>query len=117
MMQKKELGLWIRSTTNEQQKVFVAGYGARVQVFAERQSPTIYFNVTQTKIAKERLFYDLQANSPEIIAIPQFPEYTKYVGEDIRSFINNLVTTRYVFNRCIYGYNIYNLKDQIKLLH
>jgi len=109
---EKKLGLWIRSTTNEREKLFVAGYGARVQVYAERQSPTIYFNVTQTKMAKESLFHDLTTNSPEIIAIPQFHEYTEYVNEDIRSFINNFVSAHYVFNRCIYGYNVYNLKKR-----
>jgi hypothetical protein len=108
---EKKLGLWIKSTINEHEKLFVAGYGARVQVYAERQSPTIYFNVTQTRIAKERLFHDLNTANPEMIAVPQFPEYTKYVNEDIRSFINNLITTHYVFNRCMYGYNIYNLKN------
>lgn len=107
---EKALGLWIKAHTTEGQKVYVAGFGARVQAYSERQSPAIYFNVTQTKMAKERLFHDLLINQPSIIAVPVFPDYTKYVNEDIRSFINNLVINHYSFQRCLYGYNIYDLK-------
>jgi len=108
---EKNLGIWIKANTTEEQKVYVSGFGARVQAYSERQSPSIYFNVTQTKIAKERLFHDLLLNKPSVIAVPVFPEYTNYVSEDIRSFISNLVVTNYSLQRCMYGYNIYRLKN------
>jgi len=107
---EKELGLWIKTNTTEQQKVFIAGHGAEAQAYSERQSPTIYFNITPTKIAQERLFQDLSTNHPFMIAVPLFPEYNQYVNENIRSFINDLVAKNYVFKTCMYGYNIYMLK-------
>jgi hypothetical protein len=107
---EKNLGSWIKANTTEAQKIYVAGYGARVQAYSERQSSTVYFNVTQTKIAKEKLFHDLSINKPSMIVVPVFPEYIKYVDEDIRAFINNVVTNNYSFETCMYGYNIYKLK-------
>ena len=50
---KKLLGLWIRSKTSTSEKLYVAGYGAQIQAYSERVSPSRYFNVTQT------LFYIL----------------------------------------------------------
>jgi len=108
---EKNLGLWIKANTKKEQQVFVAGFGARVQAYSERQSPSIYFNVTQTKIAQERLFHDLSANRPYMIAVPIFSEYEKYVNENIRSFINNLTGGNYIFEGCMYGYKIYKKKE------
>jgi hypothetical protein len=39
----KQLGLWVKSNTTGQEKVLVAGFGAQVQVYSERISPTIFF--------------------------------------------------------------------------
>lgn len=107
---EKKLGLWIKSNTTENVRVFIAGFGARVQLFSERLSPTIYFNVTQTERAKQRLVSDISLKKPELIIVPAFPEYKKYVSEDIRSFIDDLTAKYYFFERCMYGYNIYRIK-------
>jgi len=104
---RKELGLWVRENTKEQDKVFVAGFGAQVQVYTERLSPTIYFNVTQTRIAKERFFRDMQANKPEVILVPLFPEYREYVGGDLLLYVDELVAKDYYLDRCLYNYNVY----------
>jgi hypothetical protein len=107
---EKQLGLWIKGNTKETDRVYVAGYGARVQVFSERVSPTVYFNVTQTAKAKERLLKELTENKAAMIAVPVFENYRKYVGEDIRDFIEELVKTDYTAGPCMYGYIIYRLK-------
>jgi Dolichyl-phosphate-mannose-protein mannosyltransferase len=104
---KKELGLWIKSNTDPQEEVFVAGYGSIVQAYSERQSPTIYFNVTQTVTAKKRLFTDLENNKPAMIVIPASQEYYSNVNGDIRIFIDSLVLNNYSFKRCMYGYQVY----------
>ena len=109
---KKELGLWIKSNTSLREEVFVAGYGSIVQAYSERQSPTIYFNVTQTVTAKKRLFTDLDSNEPVMIVIHASQEYNNNINEDIRIFIDSLVRKNYSFKRCMYGYGVYRFKNR-----
>ena len=106
----KKLGLWIRDSTNQQDLVLVAGFGARAQVYTERLSPSVYFNVTQTPKAKQRFFHDVNQNKPTIIAIPIFVSYERNVSDDMRSFIRELVEKEYGFVKCMYGYAIYRIK-------
>jgi 4-amino-4-deoxy-L-arabinose transferase-like glycosyltransferase len=106
----KKLGWWIKSNTAVQEKVLVAGFGAQVQVYSERISPTVYFNVTQTKIAKERFFQDMKLNKPGMILVPLFSEYKQYVALDMRVFVDSLIKEDYYLDRCIYSYNIYKIK-------
>lgn len=113
---KKELGLWIKSNTNPQEQVFVAGYGSIVQAYSERQSPTIYFNVTQTVTAKRRLFTDLKSNKPAMVVIPASQDYYDNVNGDIRSFIDSLVLANYSFETCSYGYKVYRLANKPQVL-
>ena len=97
----------MRENTKEWDKVFVAGFGAQVQVYTERLSPTIYFNVTQTRIAKERFFRDMQANKPDMILVPLFPEYREQVGGDLLLYVDELVSMDYYLDKCMYNYNVY----------
>lgn len=103
----KKLGQWIKANTGEQQKVFVAGFGAQVQVYSERLSPSIYFNVTQTEIAKKRFFEDLKQNKPAMVLVPLYSEYQEFVDPDIRLFISNMVARDYYQDQCLYNYNVY----------
>lgn len=112
---EKQLGLWIKANTKETDRVYVAGFGARVQVFSERLSPTIYFNVTQTDLAIRTIYTDLHQNPPEMLVIPVFENYRKYVQSNIRLFIDDLAKDQYTFRQCLYGYNIYNLKTTTPL--
>ena len=107
---KKDIGLWIRNNTKTEDKVFVAGYGAQIQAYSERQSPSIYFNATQTPSAKKRLFADLLKNKPALLVIPLSDKYAGSVGEDIRTYIQGLVTTHYTLDTCLYNYNIYKYR-------
>jgi len=107
---EKQLGLWIKDNTVPTDRVFVAGFGARVQAYAERISLTIYFNVTQTAVAKQTLFNDLGNSKAALLAIPLFPEYKNYVQPDIRTLIDSVAGTNYNFTGCMYGYGIYRLK-------
>jgi hypothetical protein len=107
---RKKLGWWIRDHTSEQDKVFVAGFGAQVQAYSERISPTIYFNVTQTRIAKERFYKDMHLNKPAMILIPLFSEYKDFVGQDMRQFTDELIARDYYLDRCMYNYNIYRIR-------
>jgi len=107
---RKKLGQWVRDNTSEKDMVYVAGFGAQVQVYTERISPTIYFNVTQTPIAKARLYHDLQLNKPAMILVPLFPEYKQQVGQDIRDFVDSVVSKSYLLQNCMYNYNIYTIR-------
>lgn len=109
--QEKLLGLWIKANSKETDKVFIAGYGARVQVFSERLSPSVYFNVTQTERAKQQLYKDLESVKPGWLIIPAFMNYKNFVGEELRNYMDNLATKYYRFDKCMYGYTIYKLKQ------
>jgi hypothetical protein len=111
---KRLLGLWIRSKTLSAEKVFVAGYGAQIQAYSERISPSIYFNVTQTVYAKKRLFSDLLSNKPSMMVIPLSETYSNSVDGDIRLFINELAFKNYRLDTCIYDYKIFRYKGIIK---
>ncbi len=107
---KKDIGLWIRNNTDAKEKVFVAGYGAQIQAYSERQSPSVYFNVTQTRFAKKRLFEDLLTNKPVLLVIPLSGKYAGAVDEDVRSYVQELASNNYVLDTCLYNYNIYKYK-------
>jgi hypothetical protein len=107
---RKLLGLWIKSHTEESDKVLVVGYGAQIQAYSERISPTIYFNVTQTAHAQKIFFEDLKANKPEMIVVPAFQEYASLVNAGIRTFVSDVVTHDYLYEQCLYGHNIYRKK-------
>ena len=110
---KKDVGLWIRNHSDAKEKVFVAGYGAQIQAYSERLSPSVYFNVTQTPFAKKRLFTDLLTNKPTLLVIPLSDKYAGTVDVDIRSFVQGLVTNNYTLDTCIYNYNIYKYRTVI----
>jgi Dolichyl-phosphate-mannose-protein mannosyltransferase len=104
---KRLVGLWIRSKTIASDKVFVAGYGAQIQAYSERESPSIYFNVTQTPYAKKRLFDDLSSNKPTLMVIPLTSSYTSVVDADVQLFERNFVSKNYTLDTCIHDYNIF----------
>lgn len=107
---RKKLGQWIRDHTKEQEEVFVAGFGAQVQAYSERVSPTVYFNVTQTHIARQRYFSDLLRNKPDMVLVPLFSEYNNFVSRDMREFLDQLLVKDYYPDTCMYNYNIYRIK-------
>jgi hypothetical protein len=70
---RKLLGKWVKDHTKSGDLVFVHSFGTQVQAYSERISPTIYFSVTQTPLAKARLRQDLTLNKPAMILIPLYP--------------------------------------------
>jgi hypothetical protein len=104
---KKNVGLWIRANTPPSEKVYVAGYSAQIQLYSERVSPSVYFNVTQTVFAKKRLFRDLLFNKAGMIVVPGLDKYSNIVDGDIRQFISRLVTESYLLDTTIENYAIY----------
>jgi hypothetical protein len=104
---KQQLGLWIKSNTKPSEKVYIAGYSAVVQIYSERLSPSVYFNATQTPLAKRQLFNDLKTDKPDLIAIPVSKKYTSLIDTDIRSEVNNLVIKDYYEDTCLFKYRIY----------
>ncbi len=103
----KKLGLWIKANTGEQQKVLVAGFGAQVQVYSERLSPSVYFNVTQTETAKTQFIQDLKQSEPAMILVPLYFDYREQVDFHIQSIIDNMVAKDYYKDQCMYNYTIY----------
>lgn len=108
---EKKLGLWIRANTKPGELVFVAGFGARVQLYSERLSPTIYFNVTQTDRAVLDLIIALNQKKAHLIAVPLFADYKKYVKLEITQPIEVFISSDYSYERCLYGYAIYRLTN------
>jgi hypothetical protein len=107
---RKKLGQYVRDQTSLADKVYIAGFGAQVQVYSERISPTIYFNVTQTPMAKTQFYSDVQRTKPAMILVPKFEQYKETVGKDMRDFVDSLVARDYRLVGCEYNYNIYRLK-------
>lgn len=108
---KKQLGLWIRANTGRSELVYVAGTGSQIQAYSERLSPSVYFNATHTKKAKEQLFRDLVNNKADWILVPKFAEYEKHVQKDIREFISLLISKEYSYEQCMFAYDIFRLKN------
>jgi Dolichyl-phosphate-mannose-protein mannosyltransferase len=106
----KKLGQWVKANTNDQEKVLVAGYGAIVQAYSERIAPGIYFNLTQTEMAKKRFYRDLSTNEPGMILIPVYAGYAERIDRSLQIFIDELVLRDYYFSACMNGYRIYQNK-------
>jgi len=106
----KSIGRWVKANTAADEKVLVAGYGAQVQVYTERISPTIYFNATQTLMAKARFYKDMKQNKPGMILVPLFASYNMYIDADLRTYVDTLVAKEYSLDRCMLNYNVYRLK-------
>lgn len=111
---KRKIGLWIRSNTLSSEKVFVAGYGAQILSYSERISPTVYFNVTQTAVAKKRLFSDLSDHKPAMVLIPLSERYAGSVDPGIRLFMNELVAGNYTLDTSMFNYNIFKFNKTSK---
>jgi hypothetical protein len=106
---KKKLGWWIRDNTGVNDKVLVAGDGAEVMVYTERIAPSIYFNATKTAEADLTFIKDMQANNPDMIAIPLSSAYERDADFVTRDLLRGLIANKYHLERCLYGYNIYRL--------
>lgn len=107
---ERRLGKWIKSETLDTDLVYVAGYGARVQVYSERISPALYFNITQNNYSKSRIYADLRRFPATIIAIPVFSSYKAWVDQDVRDYLDKIVAEKYRYDNCLYGYTIYRRK-------
>jgi len=108
---ERRLGKWIKTVTSDTDLVYVAGFGARVQLYSERVSPALYFNITQTNYSRAQIYRDLENKPPAMIAIPVFSSYKAWVDKEVRDYIDKLVADRYVFDKCQYGYGIYRRKS------
>jgi hypothetical protein len=106
---RKTLGKWIKEHTSSTDMVLVHSFGTQVQVYSERLSPTIYFSITQTPIAKARFYHDLRQNKPAMILIPMFPEYQNMVDADLRTFVSDLVKGNYHLDSIMYNYQIFRI--------
>ena len=106
----RQLGWWIRDNTKVHDKVLVAGFGSLVQAYSERESPSVYFNATQTLIAKSRFYQDLQQQKPEMILVPLFPDYKQWINPDLRQYVDQLVSKDYYFETCMFNYSVYRIK-------
>lgn len=106
---RKLLGKWVRDHTQPHDLVLVHSFGTQVQAYSERVSPSIYFNITQTPVAKVRFKHDLEQKKPVMILVPMFPEYYNLVDADLRALVNRMVGQGYHLDRCLYNYQIYRI--------
>jgi hypothetical protein len=107
---RKKLGQWVRDQTSSNERVYIAGFGAQVQTYSERMSPTVYFNVTQTPMAKAQFYSDLRRIKASMILVPMFEQYKETVGKDMRDFVGSLVARNYEPAGCMFNYSVYRLK-------
>jgi Dolichyl-phosphate-mannose-protein mannosyltransferase len=107
---KKAIGLWIRSHTDSRDQVYIAGYSAEIQLYSERVSPSIYFNVTQTSYAKKKLLGELAANRPAMVVLPLNLKYRQSVDAGLRGSIDSLVARDYQLDTTINHYDIFRLR-------
>ncbi|HEU4634072.1 MAG TPA: glycosyltransferase family 39 protein [Flavisolibacter sp.] len=109
---RKKLGLWVKSNTDEEDRVLVMGNaGAQVQVYSERLSPTAYFSTTQTSLAKARFFNELKINQPELIIIPGPADYQNSVAKDLRTFLDRIILNNYHLEKTLNGHSVYRKKN------
>jgi hypothetical protein len=108
---KRKLGEWIENSSVISEKVYIGGMSAVVQVYANRISPAIYFNATQTAHAIQKTKDDLGQNKPAFILVPQSDEYLR-VDPSIRKLINEMVMREYRYEGCKYNYAVYRLIPQ-----
>ena len=107
---RKKLGQWVRDQTSSADRVYIAGFGAQVQAYSERMSPTVYFNVTQTPMAKAQFYSDMRRTPAAMILVPMFGQYKETVDKDMRDFVDSLVAKNYDSAGCMYSYSVYRLK-------
>jgi len=115
--ERKILGLWIKANTSESDKVLIAGYGAQIQAYSERVSPSIYFNITQTEVARNFFLKELNTDKPAMILVPAFQEYADLVNAETRKYISDIIATDYRYEYCLCGYNIYRKKWLSKIVN
>ncbi|HEY0177350.1 MAG TPA: hypothetical protein VGC08_13290, partial [Pedobacter sp.] len=111
--ERKLLGKWIKDHTSINDLVLVHSFGTQIQVYSERISPSVYFNITQTPLAKRRFYRDLQQHKPVIILIPMFDQYQMYVNADLRMFVAKIIAKDYYWERSLYNYKIFRRKALI----
>lgn len=107
---RKLLAAWVKQHTKTTDFVLVHSYGTQIQCYSERLSPSVYFSINRTPLAKKRFYKDLYKNKPELILIPMFAEYQQLVDADQRQFVAELVQQRYFLDTVMYNYRIYRLK-------
>jgi len=111
---RKLLAEWVKQHTKTNDMVLVHSYGTQIQVYSERLSPTVYFSINRTPFAKDRFYKDLNRHHPELILVPMFDEYQKWVDPDQRNFVEALINKSYILSDTVYNYKIYRIR---KLIH
>lgn len=106
---RKLLAAWVKQHTKATDLVLVHSYGTQIQCYSERLSPSVYFSINRTPLAKKRFYEDLNKNKPELILVPMFAEYQQLVDADQRQFVTKLIQQRYTLDTTIYNYKIYRL--------
>ena len=105
---KRKLGEWMENNSVISERVYIAGMSAVVQVYANRISPTIFFNATQTRKAIQKTKEDLSNSKPTFILIPQSDDYFR-VDASVRSLVDSVVKKDYHYEGCQYSYAVYRL--------
>jgi hypothetical protein len=114
---RKLLAEWVKQHTKTTDMVLVHSYGTQIQVYSERLSPTVYFSINRTPFAKDRFYKDLNRHHPELILVPMFDEYQKWVDADQRNFVQALINKNYVLSNTFYNYKIYRICKSICANH
>ena len=109
---RKRLGLWIKANTQPNEKVYVPT--PTVLVYTERQCPIISFSAGEWESARNTFYRQMNANKPDLLALPLNSGYEANVSAEQRNFIHSLAASpAYRADTCIYGYTIYHFVQPV----
>ncbi|MGH1366278.1 MAG: ArnT family glycosyltransferase [Calditrichia bacterium] len=106
---RRYLGEWVYANTSAEQTVYIAGYGAQVQAYAMRKSPTRYFSGQARNVGA--LSKELSENPPYLVLIPNFREYEEWIPLTQRNVVSELVQRNYVLREERLGYRVYRRNE------
>jgi len=109
---RKKLGLWIKANTGIHDKVYIANYASAILVYTERLCPSIYFSTNEGDRAKKIFYRQMDADKPDLLAVPLNNDYETNVSKEQRDYIRDLTSSWYREDTCMYGYTIYRIQKK-----
>jgi len=106
---RRYLGEWVHANTSAEQTVYIAGYGAQVQAYAMRKSPSRYFSGQTRNV--EALRKELGETPPYLVLIPNFREYEEWIPLIQRNVVSEFVRRDYMLQEERLGYLIYRRNE------
>jgi hypothetical protein len=110
--ESKEIGIWLRDNTNEEDYIYIAGYrGNRILSYSDRVSSSKYFNTifVTSIVEREQLMSDLKTKPPIYFLRPKFSLYflRPKSGIGIEEKIEGFIKDNYKLSHIKYDYEFW----------